>query len=54
MLKENPRGKTALSWFQHFAGEDAIYVYDPLLGNIVMPMSPQALRDVLSTPLKGL
>jgi cytochrome P450 len=49
MLTEKPRGKTILSWFQCFAGQDAIHVYDPLLGDIIMPMSPQALRDVLST-----
>ncbi|KAM0696270.1 hypothetical protein Q7P36_003516 [Cladosporium allicinum] len=49
MLTEKPRGKTILSWFQRFASQDAIHIYDPLLGDIIMPMSPQALRDVLST-----
>jgi cytochrome P450 len=52
VLKENPRGKTALSWFQRCAGEDAIHVYDPLLGDMIMPVSPQALRDVLSIHAK--
>ena len=49
MLTEKPRGKTILTWFQRFPRQDAIHVYDPLLGDIIMPMSPQALRDVLST-----
>jgi cytochrome P450 len=48
-LDESPRGETALSWFKRFPENDAIHIYDPLLGDIVVPISPCALRDVLST-----
>jgi cytochrome P450 len=48
-LIESPRGKTALSWFKEFPEDDAIHIYDPLLGDIVVPISPCALRDALST-----
>lgn len=48
-LDESTRGETALSWFKRFPEDDAIHIYDPLLGDIVVPISPSALRDVLST-----
>ncbi|PPJ57446.1 hypothetical protein CBER1_04401 [Cercospora berteroae] len=47
-LMEPSRGQTALSWFTRFQGEDAIRIYDPIIGDIVMPMSPDALRDGLA------
>ncbi|USP81320.1 hypothetical protein yc1106_08594 [Curvularia clavata] len=37
-----------MSWFQQNQGEDAIRLYDPILGDIVMPKSIRALRDGLS------
>jgi hypothetical protein len=48
-LIDSPHGKTALSWFKRFPEDDAIHIYDPLLGDIVIPISPCALREVLPT-----
>lgn len=49
LIAERPRGKTPLKWFKQYPDAGLIAMYGAFNDARLFPVSPEALRDIMST-----